>query len=64
MRRTLTLLLAILAGTLLGAVPVSTAAAVRPQAPESALMSDNIELLTTLPNPRVIGTSRASGSST
>ncbi len=40
---------------MLGVVPVTTAAADRAQAPESALMSDNVELLTTLPNPGVIG---------
>ncbi|HEX2196184.1 MAG TPA: hypothetical protein VHJ76_04585, partial [Actinomycetota bacterium] len=55
MRRTLTLLLAIVSGTMLGVVPATTAAADRSQAPESALMSDNVELLTTLPNPGVIG---------
>ena len=36
-------------------VPAATAAPERAQAPESALMSDNVELLTTLPNPGVIG---------
>lgn len=55
MRRSLALLLAALTGTMLGAVPVATAGPGRAQAPESALMSDNVELLTTLPNPGIIG---------
>lgn len=55
MRRPLALLLSVFAGTVLGAVPAATAAPERAQAPAGTLMSENVELLTTLPNPGVIG---------
>ena len=56
MRRPLAVFLAIASGALLSAVPVTTSAAPRrAQAPASALASENVELLTTLPNPGVIG---------
>ncbi|HEX2296387.1 MAG TPA: hypothetical protein VHN37_13905, partial [Actinomycetota bacterium] len=54
MRRTLAALCAALGLAVLPAAPAATASG-RAQAPETPLMSANVELLTALPNPGVIG---------